>query len=91
MEEEEGRSHPPLPAADMEHFYQLHCLLRNLIPVGLERSKRIERDLAPLRSIHISGRHEQQYHDHIVTSTNRKPHVLIAYAWVMYMVLLLPT
>ncbi len=84
MEEEEG--HPPPPTADIEHVHQIHCMLRNLIPSGLERSGRIERDLAALRAVHIpAGFYEHQYHDHIVTSTTRKPHVLIAYAWVMYM------
>lgn len=76
----------------------LLTFLRTLLPAGLPRSKRLRRDLAALlglRPVELDVRlatagypgngRVAAYAAHIRRATAAKPHVLIAYAWVMYM------
>ncbi|KAK0653494.1 hypothetical protein DIS24_g5931 [Lasiodiplodia hormozganensis] len=76
----------------------LLTFLRTLLPAGLPRSKRLRRDLAALlglRPVELDVRlatagypgngRVAAYAAHIRRATAARPHVLIAYAWVMYM------
>jgi len=64
--------------------------LAGLIPPGLWRSERLDQDIAylskrvktpPRANDHLTA----DFEAHIRQSTQSKPHVLLAYAWVMYM------
>ncbi|KAK7730015.1 hypothetical protein SLS57_001674 [Botryosphaeria dothidea] len=82
----------PTPAADPT----LLAFLANLLPPGLPRSKRLRRDLAALLGlrpmeldVHLAtgypGPRVAAYTAHIRRAVQARPHVLVAYAWVMYM------
>ena len=69
--------------------------LSNLLPEGLERSERLQSDLLALneitskdpRAVYLkcSLPKMEQFALHIRHTVVRKPHVLVAYAWIMYM------
>lgn len=74
---------------------RLHAILSRLYMPQLVRSEQLKRDLARFSS---NGRHHNlleqplgrcswHFINHIKISTSRNPHVLVAYAWVMYMAL----
>ncbi len=70
-------------------------VLGSLRPHGLERSRRLRRDIAFLTGLtavdldvqlaRYPGQRVQDYAAHIRKVVMEKPHVLVAYAWVMYM------
>jgi heme oxygenase len=74
---------------------QLSNFLAHVLPPGLERSKRLRNDLAILFGLNavdldvllarFPGSKVHEYAAHIRQVVADKPHVLVAYAWVMYM------
>lgn len=81
------------PPADPDHR-ALEFIAR-LLPPGLSRSRRLRNDLARLYNISAAeldvqlsqhpGQTVREYATHIRQAVARKPWVLVAYAWVMYM------
>ncbi|KAH7042081.1 hypothetical protein B0J12DRAFT_702482 [Macrophomina phaseolina] len=74
----------------------LLAFLTTLLPPGLLRSRRLRRDLAALLAlrpmeldVHLAtgypGPRVAAYTAHIRRAVRARPHVLVAYAWVMYM------
>lgn len=73
----------------------MHDFLSNLLPKGLERSERLHRDLLALDESIPNGpkpvrlrrtlSKTDEFKQHICNAVVRKPHVLVAYAWIMYM------
>lgn len=65
--------------------------LCDLVPSGLWRSKDVQDDVETLEAItnidlDVAQSPElQAFTEHIYNITNEKPHVLVAYAWIMYM------
>ncbi|KAF2838340.1 heme oxygenase-like protein [Patellaria atrata CBS 101060] len=80
---------PPRPA--------LLSLLSTLLPPGLPRSTRLKQDLAQLYGLsdvdlaahlsHFPGEVVQDFAAHLTATAQARPHVLLAYAWVLYMAL----
>ncbi|KAH0551043.1 hypothetical protein GP486_007602 [Trichoglossum hirsutum] len=74
---------------------RVHTFLERLLLPGLARSERLKEDLAYLTGLsvaelgsrleHSEGKHTVEFVKHIRSAVLDKPHVLIAYAWVMYM------
>ncbi|KAB8360574.1 hypothetical protein FH972_024314 [Carpinus fangiana] len=74
---------------EKNHRKKLHRYLAHVLPAGIERTPRIRRDLAylgvdPARRPNPNTV-EARYEQHIQTHTRQKPHLLLAYAWCMYM------
>ena len=76
------------------HEAKVQDWLADLLPSGLWRTKAVEADLSHLRKAlgvrFDIGRADDNARNlalirHIQTVTTEKPHVLIAYAWIMYM------
>ena len=63
--------------------------LRRLCPPKLERAGRLRRDLERLgaNEMREAGPRLKALTQHISTSTPQKPHLLLAYAWLLYMAL----
>lgn len=69
--------------------------LRKLYIPELERTQKLRADLTKLLGCKITAgmeiggpwRQQQSFMTHIRTSTNEKPHLLIAYTWILYMAL----
>lgn len=74
---------------DKAHEYDVCSTLAFLRPAGLARSERLRRDLAHLAKRtgkHVMpGSYEKALAQRIHDTISSKPHVLLAYAWVMYM------
>lgn len=72
------------------HDTEVHEWLCNVRPKGLARTTRLKNDIQHLCTrtdvrIDRSTAAEQRILDRIVATLAEKPHVLVAYAWVMYM------
>lgn len=73
------------------HESQVLCFLSQLRPPGLDRTARLKDDLELLslrtdvNTASALGIEQQQMMDNMVHSIRSKPHVLIAFAWIMYM------
>ncbi|GME28772.1 Heme oxygenase [Neofusicoccum parvum] len=87
---------PPAPGPPAPLDPALRALLADLLPPALPRSRRLRRDLAALlalRPVEVDVRLAQGYPGarvaayaaHIRAAVAARPHVLLAYAWVMYM------
>lgn len=85
--EPEPDPHPSSNAETAQHQRDLLAWLRSLRPPGLKRSPRLKRDLQYLPELD-RARFSQSDHatqSHIRQLAAAKPHVLVAYTWVMYM------
>ncbi|QIW94958.1 hypothetical protein AMS68_000476 [Peltaster fructicola] len=59
-----------------------------LLPLGMERTARLRRDLQHLQQVssaHIDPTGIQEERAKLRTLVQDKPHILVAYAWIMYM------
>ncbi|KAF2087270.1 heme oxygenase-like protein, partial [Saccharata proteae CBS 121410] len=82
---------PPNPSPNP----QLLPLLASLVPSGLARSRRLRSDLATILSLRpvdldvqlsaFPGPAVRTFCEHIRRIVRAKPHVLVAYTWVLYM------
>ncbi|KAI5252003.1 hypothetical protein E4T42_03820 [Aureobasidium subglaciale] len=76
---------------DSSHDNSLRRWLSQLVPPGLWRSEAIKKDLEYLETITgadleaVTNAQIRTFTEHIYRQTRDKPHVLIAYAWIMYM------
>ncbi|KAK4546326.1 hypothetical protein LTR36_002003 [Oleoguttula mirabilis] len=75
---------------DKAHEYDVCSTLAFLRPSGLTRSERLRRDLEHIakrtgKPTPPLGAYEKKLVQHIRDTINSRPHVLLAYAWVMYM------
>ncbi|KAL1649150.1 hypothetical protein SLS58_001723 [Diplodia intermedia] len=88
---------PPHTPAAADHTATL-AFLATLLPAGLPRSRRLRRDLSALLGLrpveldvrlatggYPGGGAVAAYAAHIRRAAGARPHVLVAYAWVMYM------
>lgn len=72
---------------EADHQRKVKAWLSNLRPPGLKRSSRIKRDLQYLPELdrsNFSGL-DSEIQSHIRDLAAEKPHILVAYTWVMYM------
>ncbi|KAI4728596.1 heme oxygenase-like protein [Aureobasidium sp. EXF-10728] len=78
-------------AAGISHDKDLRQWLSQLVPPGLWRSDAIKKDLEYLETATgadleaVSNEQLRSFTSHIYRQTREKPHVLVAYAWIMYM------
>ena len=72
---------------EADHQRKVKAWLANLRPPGLKRSSRIKRDLQYLPELDRSSFSDldNEIHSHIRDLAASKPHILVAYTWVMYM------
>jgi len=75
---------------DRAQEYDVVSSLAFLRPIGLARSERLRKDLEYIskrtgKGVQRTGAVDKQLAQQIQEIVNKKPHVLIAYAWVMYM------
>ncbi|PNS19399.1 hypothetical protein CAC42_2576 [Sphaceloma murrayae] len=82
----------PAPLPSEIHRSQLRTYLSTLVPPTLWRTQRLEADIARLSSrfdITLPDRTQdglvQELNTHIQTEVAAKPHLLLAYSWVLYM------
>jgi len=70
---------------------QIHRYLSTLVPPGLWRTQRLESDISYLETTFgvskDAGQNKQSraFSSHIYEAIKQRPHVLLAYSWVMYM------
>ncbi|KAL0253141.1 hypothetical protein SLS55_010593 [Diplodia seriata] len=89
---------PPQGTPTADHTADTLAFLATLLPPGLPRSRRLRRDLSALLGLrpveldvrlatggYPGGGAVAAYAAHIRQATSAAPHVLVAYAWVMYM------
>ncbi|CAD0025743.1 unnamed protein product [Aureobasidium pullulans] len=76
---------------DSTHSAKLRRWLSQLVPPSLWRSDAIKKDVEYLETttgVDLEGISNEQlraFTEHIYRQTREKPHVLVAYAWIMYM------
>jgi heme oxygenase len=76
---------------DSSHDHRLRLWLSQLVPPGLWRSDAIKKDLEYLETATgadletVANETLRSFTEHIYRHTREKPHVLIAYGWIMYM------
>ena len=76
---------------DSSHEKRLRQWLSQLVPPGLWRSDSIKKDLEYLETATgadleaVPNEQLRSFTEHIYRQTREKPHVLVAYAWIMYM------
>jgi len=87
LERSQNRSATTEADEEAAHQRDVKAWLVNLRPPGLKRSSRIKRDLQYLPELdrsNFSGL-DNEINSHIHELAAEKPHVLVAYTWVMYM------
>jgi heme oxygenase len=86
LERSQNASDDQTPINDT-HEQQLKTWLSTLRPTSLKRSPRLKRDLQYLPELDRSAftQIDNETATHILSLAASKPHVLVAYTWVMYM------
>jgi heme oxygenase len=86
LERSQNASDDQIPVNDT-HEQQLKTWLSTLRPTSLKRSPRLKRDLQYLPELDRSAftQIDNETATHILSLAASKPHVLVAYTWVMYM------
>lgn len=74
------------PPTQPTHADAILSFLSTLLPASLPRTTRLRADLAGKSRFAPRPHHcERRYMAHIAAAVHARPHVLVAYAWVMYM------
>jgi heme oxygenase len=86
LERSQNASDDPTPINNT-HKQELQAWLSTLRPTSLKRSPRLKRDLQYLPELDRSAftQTDNETASHILSLAASKPHVLVAYTWVMYM------
>jgi heme oxygenase len=86
LERSQNASDDQTPINDT-HEQELKAWLSTLRPTSLKRSPRLKRDLQYLPELDRSAftQTDNETASHILSLAASKPHVLVAYTWVMYM------
>jgi len=82
-------SSPLLEQEQDEHGQEIKAYVCTLLPRGLWRSQRLKDDLQHLKSsfgfASDPGKVAQEHGEAIEARVHNRPHILLAYAWIMYM------